>query len=74
MRHVMTGNYAAAYGAKLARAEVIAAYPITPQTSIIEKLADFISAGVLRAKVIPEERGLAMNGGCIAAEAAGGGG
>ena len=71
MRHVMTGNYAAAYGAKLARAEVIAAYPITPQTSIIEKLADFISAGYLRAKFIPVESEHSAMAACIAAETAG---
>ncbi|MEW5760481.1 MAG: transketolase C-terminal domain-containing protein [Candidatus Thermoplasmatota archaeon] len=37
------GNYAASYGAKLCRAEVIAAYPITPQTQVVEKIADFIA-------------------------------
>ncbi|MFY9606914.1 MAG: pyruvate ferredoxin oxidoreductase, partial [Thermoplasmata archaeon] len=49
MRMVMTGNYASAYGAKLARTEVIAAYPITPQTSIVEKLAEFVGTGELKA-------------------------
>ena len=34
MLDLMTGNAAAAKGAMLARVEVIAAYPITPQTSI----------------------------------------
>ena len=37
---MLTGNYAAAYGAKLARAEAIPVYPITPQTSVIEKVID----------------------------------
>jgi len=41
MKKVVTGNYAVSWGARLARAQVIAAYPITPQTSIIEKLATF---------------------------------
>ncbi len=42
---VITGNYCVAYAAKLARVDVIAAYPITPQTSIVEKIIDFVSAG-----------------------------
>ena len=34
---VITGNAAAAIGAKLARPDVVAAYPITPQTEVIEQ-------------------------------------
>jgi pyruvate/2-oxoacid:ferredoxin oxidoreductase alpha subunit len=71
MRKVMTGNYASAYGAKLARAEVIAAYPITPQTSIVEKLADFVSTGELKAKFIPVESEHSAMAACIAAQTAG---
>jgi pyruvate/2-oxoacid:ferredoxin oxidoreductase alpha subunit len=71
MREVMTGNYASAYGAKLARAEVIAAYPITPQTSIVEKLAEFVSTGELQAKFIPVESEHSAMAACIAAETAG---
>jgi len=67
----MTGNYASAYGAKLSRAEVIAAYPITPQTSIVEKLADFVASGELRAKFIPVESEHSAMAACIAAETAG---
>jgi pyruvate/2-oxoacid:ferredoxin oxidoreductase alpha subunit len=71
MRTVMTGNYASAYGAKLSRAEVIAAYPITPQTSIVEKLAEFVTTGELRAKFIPVESEHSAMAACIAAETAG---
>ena len=71
MRMVMTGNYASAYGAKLSRAEVIAAYPITPQTSIVEKLAEFVAAGELKAKFIPVESEHSAMAACIAAETAG---
>ena len=38
MRTTMTGNEACAYGAMLARVDVVAAYPITPQTHIVEDL------------------------------------
>lgn len=71
MRMVMTGNYASAYGAKLARIEVIAAYPITPQTSIVEKLAEFVGTGELKAKFIPVESEHSAMAACIAAETAG---
>ena len=42
-RAFLTGNKATAYGAMYARAQVIAAYPITPQTTIVERIADLIS-------------------------------
>ena len=71
VREVMTGNYASAYGAKLARAEVIAAYPITPQTSIVEKLADFVTTGELKAQFIPVESEHSAMAACIAAQTAG---
>ena len=71
MRMVMTGNYASAYGAKIAKAEVIAAYPITPQTSIVEKLAEFVSTGELKAKFVPVESEHSAMAACVAASAAG---
>jgi len=71
MRMVMTGNYASAYGAKLSRAEVIAAYPITPQTSIVEKLSEFVSTDELRAKFVPVESEHSAMAACIAASVAG---
>ena len=40
MRKVIMGNHAVSYGVRLARAEVIAAYPITPQTQIVEILSE----------------------------------
>ncbi len=51
----LTGNYAVAYGAKLARVQVISAYPITPQTTIVEKLSEMVEKGELDAKMIRVE-------------------
>jgi len=51
-RKVLIGNYAVAEAVKLARAQVIAAYPITPQTLIVEKLAEMVEKGELNAKFI----------------------
>jgi len=39
MKKVMMGNHAISYGATLSRVQVIAAYPITPQTELLEHLA-----------------------------------
>ncbi len=55
MEKVISGNTAISYGAKLARSQVIAAYPITPQTTIIEKLASFTAEGELDAVFIKVE-------------------
>lgn len=49
---VLSGNYAAAYAAKEACVEVIPIYPITPQTTIIEKLVEFVENGELKAEII----------------------
>lgn len=55
MIQLMTGNEAAAVAAKMARPHVVAAYPITPQTSIAEKLASYAARGELNARYIKVE-------------------
>ncbi|MGB9786687.1 MAG: transketolase C-terminal domain-containing protein [Infirmifilum uzonense] len=54
-RLLLTGNYAAAYAVRDAEPDVISAYPITPQTPVIEKIADFIDGGELNAKFVRVE-------------------
>jgi len=54
-RIALTGNHAVALAVKMARAEVIAAYPITPQTPVVEKLAEYVNNGELDAEYIPVE-------------------
>ena len=41
----LSANEAAAYGVLLSRPKVVSAYPITPQTTLVEKLADFLAEG-----------------------------
>ena len=41
----LSANEAAAHGVRLSRPHVVAAYPITPQTTLVEKLADFLANG-----------------------------
>jgi len=52
---IIEGTHAASYGAKLARVQVISAYPITPQTSIVEKLSEMCANGELEAQFIKVE-------------------
>jgi len=68
---ILTGNHAVAYGVRSAKAEVVAAYPITPQTQIIEKLAELIARGEMKAKYIRVESEHSAMAACISAEACG---
>lgn len=43
----LNGNEAVAYGVKLSRPNVVAAYPITPQTKAVEKISAFVQNGEL---------------------------
>lgn len=52
---IMTGNEAVAMGVKLARARFISAYPITPQTTIVEKLAEMIANRELDSRYVEVE-------------------
>jgi pyruvate/2-oxoacid:ferredoxin oxidoreductase alpha subunit len=55
MKQLLTGNDAAAEAVKLSRVQVIAAYPITPQTSIAESLSNFVSEKKLDARYMRVE-------------------
>jgi pyruvate/2-oxoacid:ferredoxin oxidoreductase alpha subunit len=55
MKRVMSGNKAVAYGVMLSRVEVISAYPITPQTTIVEELSRLCAEGEMDAKYIKVE-------------------
>ena len=52
---VITGNSAAAYGAMLCRPDVVASYPITPQTEVVEQLSKFHADGILDAEMVEVE-------------------
>ena len=52
---ILDGNQAAALGAKLSRVQVIAAYPITPQTPLTESLSEFVERGELGAEYVAVE-------------------
>jgi pyruvate ferredoxin oxidoreductase alpha subunit len=64
-------SVAMAVAAKLANVDVIAAYPITPQTHIVEHLAKLVADGELDAEYIPVESEHSAMSACLGAAAAG---
>ncbi len=54
-RILLTGNGAAAWGMRLARADYLPAFPITPQTEIIETIARWIASGELDCRMVTME-------------------
>jgi pyruvate ferredoxin oxidoreductase alpha subunit len=70
-KRVVTGNYAAAYGALLTRVDLIAAYPITPQTFVVEHASEFVNNGMLDAEFMRAESEHSAMSACVAATAAG---
>jgi len=66
-----TANHIAGYAAKAARVKVVAAYPITPQTTVVEKIAEFVESGEMEAEYIRVESEHSAMAACIGAAAAG---
>ena len=64
-------SLAIAEAVKLAEAEVIAAYPITPQTHIVEHLSDIVANGELDAEYVPVESEHSAMSACMGSSAAG---
>ena len=54
-RRLLTGNGAAAWGARLAATDYIPAFPITPQTEIIETLGNWIDTNEMDARMVTLE-------------------
>jgi pyruvate/2-oxoacid:ferredoxin oxidoreductase alpha subunit len=71
MRRFLTGNHAAAEAARLCRPQLVAAYPITPQTPIYEKLSDWDAAGELGCEMMRVESEHSAMAVCLSASLAG---
>ncbi|MDP8240968.1 MAG: hypothetical protein P9X24_17905 [Candidatus Hatepunaea meridiana] len=67
MKKVITGNHAVSHAVKAARVDVIAAYPITPQTSVVEELSEMCARGELTAQFIHSEAEHSSMSACIGA-------
>ena len=68
---IMTGNQAAAYGAKLSKVQVISAYPITPSTPVTEIIAQWVEKGELKAEYIRVESEHSVMAVCVSASTVG---
>jgi len=55
MRRVIEGSHAVAEAVRLARVQVTSAYPITPQTHIVEMLSEYCERGILKARFLRME-------------------
>lgn len=68
---ILTGAHAAAEAARLCRVQVVAAYPITPQSKIPEILSGYVEKGDLNAEFVRVESEHSAIGVCIAASIVG---
>ena len=71
MMEITEGSHAVAEAVRLCRPQVVSAYPITPQTHIVEALADFVANCQLDAEYITVENELSALSACVGASAAG---
>jgi pyruvate/2-oxoacid:ferredoxin oxidoreductase alpha subunit len=71
MKKVIMGNHAVSYGVRASDVKVISAYPITPQTQIVELLSEMCAKGELDAKFIAVESEHSALIACVGASAAG---
>lgn len=67
----LTGDAAIAHALKQCDVDVLAAYPITPQTIIVEDFQKFAADGEVQTKVIPVESEHSAMSACVGASAAG---
>ncbi len=68
----VTGDDAIAQAAKLVNPDVVAAYPITPQTIIVERFSDFVANGEVDTEFVCVESEHSAMSACIGASTAGG--
>ncbi len=55
MKQVIEGSHGVAEAVRLARVQVVSAYPITPQTHIVERISEFCAGGALDARFLRVE-------------------
>lgn len=67
----LESSLAVAEAVRAARAEVVAAYPITPQTHIVERLAEMVANGELDAEYLPVESEHSAMSACLGSSAVG---
>lgn len=71
IKTTLTGNDAVAYGMKQINPDVSAAYPITPQTELMQKFAEYVANGEVKTEMILVESEHSAMSACIGGSAAG---
>jgi pyruvate ferredoxin oxidoreductase alpha subunit len=71
MKKVIEASHAIAEAVKAVAPDVVAAYPITPQTHIVERLSDFVADGELKTEYINVESEFSALSACLGASATG---
>ena len=71
IKHAFTGNEASAYAMKQINPDVVAAYPITPATEIVQIFSKYVSDGEVDTEFVPVESEHSAMSVCIGASAAG---
>lgn len=71
MRKVMTGHKAVAEAMRQIEPDVVAVYPITPQSEIAEYYADYVHDGIVHTELVPVESEHSAMSACVGAAAAG---
>lgn len=72
MRKAITGHKAVAEAMRQIEPDVVAVYPITPQSEIAEYYAEYVHDGVVHTELIPVESEHSALSACVGAAAAGG--
>jgi pyruvate ferredoxin oxidoreductase alpha subunit len=67
-----TGNEAMAEAMRQIDPDVVAAYPITPATEIVQRFSGYVADGVVKTEFVPVESEHSAMSACIGASAAGG--
>ena len=71
MKHVLEGSHAVSEAVRLAKVQVLSAYPITPQTHIVEALSEYCSDGTMNARFLCVESEHSAMAAVIGASSAG---
>jgi len=67
----MTGDEAVAYAIKQVEPDIVAAYPITPQTIIVERFSEYVADGLVRTEFVAVESEHSALSACVGAAATG---
>jgi pyruvate ferredoxin oxidoreductase alpha subunit len=71
MKKIMTGHKAVAEAMRQIEPDVVAVYPITPQSEIAEYYAQYVHDGVVKTELVPVESEHSAMSACVGAAAAG---